>query len=379
MRRRDTARLSLWTLCLLLVAGAAAGADYLDESRTITGTPQSGVEEFTFTLEKGSPPVHIDLDIDMSQGRADVRIFDPWDRRVAYIGAQGCTVSQPVDRARRPGTYRVEVTTTEAVGSWHVRLYEGPPRSKALAARALTSAGAMMLVAAAAVWLWRRLSGAEWKWFWVGAALWIVAVAVKFAIAIPLNERVMVDLKEVVPYWAYVTVGATYGGVMTGVTEILFTLIAALRWRQMAETASRGVAVGVGAGAFEAALIAFGFVGAAVVGDAISSTWGVTLVPAAERVTAILCHTASRSLVLLGVARRRYALFWYGFLLMSGVDAVAMLYLIEAVRPASLWVTEAMYAPFGLVSIPITIWCIRHWPAAPAALDAGETSPAAES
>jgi hypothetical protein len=29
------------------------------------------------------------------------------------------------------------------------------------------------------------------------------------------------------------------------------------------------------------------------------------------------------------------------------------------------WLMEASIAPFALASIPITIWCVRHWPAKP--------------
>ena len=59
-------------------------------------------------------------------------------------------------------------------------------------------------------------------------------------------------------------------------------------------------------------------------------------------------------------------LFCYGFLLLSGVDAVAMyLHLSGQMDKLSPWTMEAMIAPFALVSIPITRWCIRHWPAEP--------------
>ena len=59
-------------------------------------------------------------------------------------------------------------------------------------------------------------------------------------------------------------------------------------------------------------------------------------------------------------------LFWYGFLLLSAIDAVAMyLHLTGQVNTLSPWTIEAMMAPFGLVSIPITRWCIRHWPSEP--------------
>ena len=70
----------------------------------------------------------------------------------------------------------------------------------------------MMFVAIAGVSFWRRRTGVPWRWFWVGAALWTVAVAAKFAIAIPLNGPLLKGLSSSLPYWAYLTVGTIYGG-----------------------------------------------------------------------------------------------------------------------------------------------------------------------
>lgn len=198
----------------------------------------------------------------------------------------------------------------------------------------------------------------------MGAAVWTVAVLAKFAIAIPLNKPILEGLKDSLPQWAYLTVGTIYGGTMTGITEIVFTLFAALIWRRMTTTAACGVANGVGAGAFEAALIAITVAVTAVTKGVDYSAWPVALAPAVDRLLAILCHTASRALVLLAVAKRRWVLFGYGFLLLSLLDAIAaILHLTGQVGTMSPWMTEALLAPVGLVSIPITAWCIRHWPA----------------
>ena len=59
-------------------------------------------------------------------------------------------------------------------------------------------------------------------------------------------------------------VGSIYVGLLTGVFEIGITLVAALIWKQMARDAARGVAVGVGAGAFEALLLGIAAVAAAL-------------------------------------------------------------------------------------------------------------------
>jgi uncharacterized membrane protein YhfC len=355
---------------VLLAAGSAFARDYLNESRAIADTPQSATERFTFVVENDRPSLRLDLAIDMTQGQTRIRILDPDGRVVTSFAAQQCTVpGRKLEHATMPGTYTAEVTTTNAVGHWCLRIYDDPAKGKASLGPGQVAGSLMMLVAVAGVWFWRRWTGVRWRWFWVGAAVWAVAVAVKFAIAVPLNKPVE-GLESSLPNWAYLAVGMIYGGGLTGITEIVFILIAALIWRQMTATASRGVAVGIGAGAFEAALLAIATIAAVgMAKGADTMTWSTVPVPAVERLLTILCHTASRALVLLAVARKRWILFWYGFLLLSGVDAAATLFHLTGwVKTMSPWIMEALLAPFALASIPITIWCVRHWPP-----DSGDT------
>jgi uncharacterized membrane protein YhfC len=354
-----------WTVELfLLLPTTTVGKDYFEHGRTITGPPQSTTERFNFTLDKDDAYPHFNLAIHMTQGRADLRILDPTGRTLQKVGARLCEMEfQPIAGATAPGEYLLEVTTTDAVGRWHLRVRGGPTPPKAIRAPALASAGGMMLVAVASVWYWRKRTDVPWRWFWVGALLWTVAVAVKFGIAIPLNGPLLTWLKSSLPEWGYLAAGAIYGGVLTGITEVLFTFIAALIWPRMAATAERAVAVGAGAGAFEAALLAVIAAAGAFIMGAGTSSWIGALVPVIERVIAILCHIASRVLALMAIANRRWVLLFYGFLLLSGIDAVAMyLHLSGKVSTISFWTMEAMLAPFALVSIPITRWCIRNWP-----------------
>jgi hypothetical protein len=75
----------------------------------------------------------------------------------------------------------------------------------------LVSAAGMMLVAIAAVVFWRRLTHLQYRWFWVGAGLWTVAVAIKFAIAIPTNGPIYRSLSGLLPPPSFVVVGSLYG------------------------------------------------------------------------------------------------------------------------------------------------------------------------
>jgi hypothetical protein len=369
-----------WPVGLLLILPATTIAnDYFEQSRTIAGAPQSLTERFNFALKKDDPYPYFELRIQMSRGRADLRILDPAGHTLEAFGSQDCNLGlQPITQATTAGTYTIEVTTSEAVGQWHLRLCGGPT-PKVSIGPGLASAIGMMLVATASVWFWRRRTGVPWRWFWVGALIWTVAVAVKFGIAIPLNRPLLTVLESSLPYFGYLTVGAIYGGILTGITEVLFTFIAGLIWPRMADTAQRAVAIGVGAGAFEAGVLAVAAAAATLAAGVGTAAWLGVLVPVIERMIAILCHVASRALALMAVATHRCELFWYGFLLLSGVDAVAMyLHLSGQLNTMSFWTVEAMIAPFALVSIPITRWCIRHWPSEQQSLDrltvAGEGS-----
>jgi uncharacterized membrane protein YhfC len=83
----------------------------------------------------------------------------------------------------------------------------------------------------------------------------------------------------------------------------------------------------------------------------------------AERIIAILCHIASRTLVLFAVASRRWTFFWYGFLLLSAIDVIAgWLYVTDTVNAFNMWWVELMLAPFAFVGVPIVKWCLRKWP-----------------
>lgn len=367
---------SLWVWVFTwVVALPVSAADYLDESRDITNSPRSGTERFAFTVRGPGAKPHFDLDIKMAQGRAELRILDPRGRARVRMGAK-------------------EYTGRD------VPILKGIPGVKF--GSGMTSGSLMILVGIASIIYWRR-RGVAWRWFWIGAGLWLIAVAVKFAIAIPSNRPIYEALKSALPNWAYLTAGSIYGGALTGITEILFVFIAATIWRQLADGADRAVAIGVGAGGFEAALLGIGVIAVAIGGrvggaapqgtyvvevttteaigkwhlrihddpampkrDSVESASAFTrsLAGPTERVIAILCHVASRALVLLAVARRRWPLFWFGFAWLSGVDALATYFwLTGKVSTLSPWTMEALLVPFAVMSIPITAWCIRGWPA----------------
>ena len=137
------------------------------------------------------------------------------------------------------------------------------------------------------------------------------------------------------------------------------------------EVAERALLVGVGVlGAMVVALL--GVPGTKMIMDLAEEQAQATpvlwLVGPVERVIAILCHTSSRTLVFLGVARRRWPFFWWGFLLFACLDSIAgFAHVSGKIGEISMWWIELAIAPLAIASIPIIRWCLGHWPeAAPA-------------
>lgn len=231
----------------------------------------------------------------------------------------------------------------------------------------------MMLVAIAAVVYWRRLTRVPYRWFWIGAGLWTVAVAIKFAIAIPTNGPIYKYLESVLQFPTYLVVGGLFGGLESSLTEIGRTWIAVLIWRQLGRDADRAIGIGVGAGAFEAFLLGL-LAAIAVAGtltgveetkpireqiDSVAKTTPVFwLAGTAERVIAILCHASTRALVLLGVVYHRPWMVFWGFAIFTILDGIATAaHLTGKIGTFSTWWIELAVLPMALVSIPILRWC----------------------
>ncbi len=235
----------------------------------------------------------------------------------------------------------------------------------------------MMVVAIGAVIAWRRISHAGFRWFWIGAGLWTVAVAVKVVCALLTNAPVVGFLKDNLPYPLLVACGGLFLGVQSSLCEMGFTLLAVVIWRQLGKEAGRAIAIGVGAGAFEAfllglaqwvaaAVVVVGLPGTESIGEALAKGVAVTplmwLIGPVERVIAILCHASSRALILLGMASHRLMMVVWGFVLFTSLDGIAGAAHVSGKLGAfSPWWIELALLPFALVSVPILSWCYKKY------------------
>jgi uncharacterized membrane protein YhfC len=359
-------------LILFLVTCSACGEVLFRES----GEFEDGQDlVFTATVEVPPMPVNVGVLAHGSDGvRLTLRDASGWEIPATPLSTKPYYIT--LGNPQSP----VEVIVEGAPrGKWQVSMAEVPDAS--LLYPMLATGPLMMLVAMAAVLWWRRKTGALWRWFWAGAGIWGVGVALKVAWAIPLNGPIIKALDAALPRSGYLAAGSVYIGALTGVFEIGITLAAALIWRRMVMTPAAAIAVGIGAGAVEALFLGLaGFVNIAVAASgapgtemvvvaavlSIGPTSGAWLVGPIERILAIACHTGSRALTLLTVAGGKWRYFWYGFLIMTVIDSVAgYAHLANLIGTISLWWIELAILPAALVSVWAARWCYHHWPPAP--------------
>jgi uncharacterized membrane protein YhfC len=248
-----------------------------------------------------------------------------------------------------------------------------------LAVRALAPGIGMVIVAFAAAWYWKRASGERARWFWIGAAIWTVGVLIKVVIALFANAPIASELKSRFTHAAFLGLGGLFIGVESSLCEIGVTLVAGLYWRQLGQNARRAIAVGVGAGAFEALLLGLASIAAIVawlsgapgtepVAEQLKLAATTTpvswLVAPVERVIAILVHAASRGLVLVGISQAKPWMIASGFAIFTFIDGLAGAFLMSgSIGTFSLWWIELALSVTALTSVPALAWLCRHFDA----------------
>jgi hypothetical protein len=225
---------------------------------------------------------------------------------------------------------------------------------------------------------WAIRSRTPFRWFVAGAAVWSVGVGLKVVCAAVTYGPLEAIWASPTRSLGYLLLGALYSGVLTGVFEDGTTLAAGHAWRSWAREPKRAAAIGLGAGSWEAFLLAGVPMALATLGALLSpadrpsilSALSESRVAAAlpwlimplERMTATIGHTATRMLALYAVASGRLRYFGYAFLLSVAVDGFAEWFLSGSGGEASYWWAMLGYMPPTIISIPLIIWCYRHWP-----------------
>jgi hypothetical protein len=187
-----------------------------------------------------------------------------------------------------------------------------------------------------------------------GALLWAIAVEGKRFIAGFIEQPLSGAFQNHLPYLPnsmHLALGSVYIGLLTGITEPVVTLAAGLLWRPLAYDARRAVGIGLGAGAFEA--LYFGLLAIVASGNMIGSQAGFgvsVLIPVAERIILIPCHTVVRVMTLYAIATRCWSWFWGGFAIFTAMDSIAGFYQLTNHKMNS-WLIELCFLPFSVISV----------------------------
>lgn len=227
---------------------------------------------------------------------------------------------------------------------------------------------------------WMNASHVGFRWFLAGAVVWCVGVGLKVVCA-GATYFFMKSCVEPIPVrpGRRLLIGSFYLGVLTGIFEVGTTYAAARIWTSWAQGPERAVAIGLGAGSWEAFLMAgVPMAWASLIAllspahrmgilSGLCSQRTATIAPwliiPVERVLATLGHISFRMLPLYAIATGQIIYFWYGFLLATGFDAFAGWFQLSGREGrVSHWWTTLAYATFALASIVIINWCYRHWP-----------------
>jgi uncharacterized membrane protein YhfC len=122
---------------------------------------------------------------------------------------------------------------------------------------ALLGGAGMILVALGfiAYAAWRHLG---WAYLGLGALAWVVTVAIKFALAIPLNPEIFAALTGALPGGIGLGLFDLYVGLLTGLTEVLMVWLV-MRYTRLGRVDwNRALVFGIGFGAIEALLLGLG-------------------------------------------------------------------------------------------------------------------------
>jgi hypothetical protein len=230
----------------------------------------------------------------------------------------------------------------------------------------------------------------------LGALLWIITVAVKFFIAIPLNSTIIRFLGPVGDGRWQDWVFGLYIGLLTGITEVLMVwwflrkkppenegkAKKRLSLRIKRREWSQALAFGIGFGVVEALLLGLSSFSSVIAGLtvpeqipattltalAVANHPLVALAPVWERFFTVFIHITCNLLLFLGAVSGKNRYFWYSFIFKSGLDTVAGLAQLFGIDTlAFMWLIEGIVGLFGLVGIWGMRWIQNHYPTIPPA------------
>lgn len=192
--------------------------------------------------------------------------------------------------------------------------------------------------------------------FLIGGLLWVICVGMKFAVAIPFNQRLLQTLLiHLHPLRAQI-IYYTYLGLLTGIFEcgLLYVIIrqTSLRFYDL----NSAVAFGIGFGSIEAIAVGVKFsISAIITGNMTFPSNFILLLyipaPIVERFFTVFGQLFCSLLIFYAIRNRQASYFFISFLFKTLVDGSAGWFVYNVAPSLSnVWLAELVIAFFGTLS-----------------------------
>jgi uncharacterized membrane protein YhfC len=235
--------------------------------------------------------------------------------------------------------------------------------------------GVGMLVVSIAFIIVAFRAGGTWGYLGLGALMWVVTVAVKFLIAIPINPPLYKAIYDTANLWAPGSLlFDLYVGALTGITEVLlcWKLLRIKHWGNAPWR--KALAFGIGFGAFEALLLGGSNLFSTSVSLAMPQAIPESalrslsvlndplygLAPVAERFGTILAHIFCSVLIFYTIASGKSRWVWIAFAYKTLLDAIAGFAQMWGVETLpKIWTIEALILILGMIA-GFGIWKVKQ-------------------
>ncbi len=380
--------LSIVFVGMLLAACAAqpaAAASNIDQGSYLTGqqidAAQAGTADSGFVLDvqKDSQPMGVLIRGITTQGKLYALISDDTGAMVWQsdpVGGNfkiGTTVT-----TLKAGKYNLGVGWDGPVsGVYDLYTVPGGPVSLPEVTPVALVGGVGMILVALGFAVYAAVRRLGWGYMGIGALGWVIAVALKFLWAIPMNTPIYLFLAGALPAGWGDWVFEIYVGLLTGIFEVIPVWLVVRYTRLGKVDFSKALAFGIGFGAFEALFLGVSSLGTTLAG--ILSPGSVpaatleqltrandllySLAPISERFFTILIHVFANVLVFYAAAARKPGYFWLAFAYKSLIDAgAAFVQVTGAFSLGQIWIMEAVIVVWGVMGWLGTRWVEAHYP-----------------
>jgi len=224
--------------------------------------------------------------------------------------------------------------------------------------------GTGMILVAVGFVVYAVIKRLGWAYLGFGALMWIITVAIKFALAVPSNSTIYRALNG-----ALGNIGAglfdLYVGMLTGITEVGIVWLV-LRYTRFGKVEwKRALAFGIGFGAIEVLLLGLGslltmltvLLAPQVIPSeslsqlALANNILYGIAPIVERFFTVWVHIFCNVLIFFAIAKSQTRWFWLSFWFKSLIDAVAAYAQTASVIVSleGIWAIEAIVILWGIL------------------------------